>query len=256
MKLTILGCSGSIPGPASPAAGYLVEADGYRLVIDLGNGTLAALQAVCDPFEVDALAFSHLHPDHCADFTALTVLRRYRPAPPYDPTQRRLPVHGPSDAPSRFAAAYAPNEVERAETDLSDVFQFHPLTEHAVQLGPLKVTAARVAHPCEAYGFRVEHDGRALAYTGDTGPCPALDELAQGVDLLLAEATWTDSPRRPADLHLSGRQAGELAERAEVGRLLLTHIAPWTDPEVVRAEAVAAFSGQVLVASPAAVYEV
>lgn len=256
MKLTILGCSGSIPGPASPATGYLVEADGFRLVIDLGNGTLAALQSVCDPFEVDAMAFSHLHPDHCADFTALAVLRRYHPDPPYDPRVRRLPVHGPSDSARRFAAAYAPSEAERAGTDLTDVFQFHPLGDQAVQIGPLKVTAAIVAHPCEAYGFRIEHNGRSLAYSGDTGPCAALDDLAAGVDVLLAEATWTDSPERPPNLHLSGLQAGQVAADAEAGRLVLTHIAPWTDPDAVLTEARSVFSGPVVVAEQGADYKV
>ncbi|HEY7597041.1 MAG TPA: MBL fold metallo-hydrolase, partial [Actinophytocola sp.] len=96
MLLTVLGCSGSAPGPHAACSGYLVEADGFLLGVELGNGTLAELQAVRDPFALDALLFSHLHPDHCADFSALTVLRRYHPAPSRDPRVPRLPVHAPS----------------------------------------------------------------------------------------------------------------------------------------------------------------
>jgi ribonuclease BN (tRNA processing enzyme) len=256
VRLAIVGCSGSVPGPNAPAPCYLVEADGFRLALDLGNGSLAALQARMDAFDLDALAFSHLHPDHCADFSALAVLRRYRPAQPYSPTERRLPVYGPSDMASRFAAAYAPNEDERHTTDFSDVFDFHPLTCEAVQMGPLKVTSAAVTHPCEAYGFRIEHDGRSLAYSGDTAQCAALDELASGVDLLLAEATWTDTPTRPADMHMSGRQAGQTAQRAGASRLMLTHIAPWTDPQAVLAEAREQFTGPVELAVRGAEYEI
>jgi len=256
VKLTILGCAGSVPGPDAPAPCYLVEADGFRLVLDLGNGALAALQARMSAFDIDALAFSHLHPDHCADFSALAVLRQYHPTPPFPATERRLPVHGPSDTARRFAAQYAPNERERLDTDFSRVFDFLPLTGETVQIGPLKVTSALVLHPCEAYGFRIEHDGRSLVYSGDTAACPALDALSSGADLLLAEATWTDLPTRPADMHMSGRQAGQTACRAGVGRLMLTHIAPWTDPQVVLAEARGEFDGEVLLAEQGRVYEV
>ncbi|HYS34755.1 MAG TPA: MBL fold metallo-hydrolase [Pseudonocardiaceae bacterium] len=256
MRLTVLGCAGSAPGPNTAASGYLIEAGTTRVVVDLGNGTMAELQARCDPFALDAVLFSHLHPDHCADFSALTVLRRYHPAPPHDPRTHRLPVHGPSDAPSRFAAAYAPNVAELAETDLTDVYSFHPFGAEPVLVGELGVTAARVAHPCEAYGLRIEHGGRSLCYTGDSGPCDSLAALADGVDILLAEASWTHAADRPPDLHLSGRQAGELAAKAGVGRLILTHVPSWTDRTAVLAEARAAFPGEVALAEPRASYQV
>src|SRR5213082_2779140 len=100
-----------------------------------------------DPFALDALLLSHLHPDHCADFSALTVLRRYHPTPPNDPHDQRLDVHAPVEAPSRFAAAYAPDAVELAGTDLTDVFRFHRLEPGTVRIGELTVTAALVDHP-------------------------------------------------------------------------------------------------------------
>ncbi|EID55451.1 MBL fold metallo-hydrolase [Saccharomonospora xinjiangensis] len=256
MRLTILGCCGSIPGPDAAASGYLVEAGGFRLLIDLGNGTLARLQTVCDPFSLDALVLSHLHPDHCADFSALAVLRRYHPNPPYDARRRTLAVHAPSEAPARLANAYAPHEAERRETDLSDVFDFHPLSPQSITLGPFTVTPVPVEHPTESFGLRITHDGVTLAYTGDSGPCAGLDDLADGADALLCEASWTDAPDRPTGLHLSGRQAGELAERAGVGRLLLTHVPPWSDGEAILAEADAAFDGPVRWVRQGEVYDI
>ena len=68
-------------------------------------------------------------------------------------------------------------------------------------------------HPVESFGFRVEHGGISLAYSGDTGECDALVELARGVDLLLAEASFLDEPGLPADLHLTGAPGGR-ARRA------------------------------------------
>lgn len=253
MLLTVLGCSGSIPGPSSPASGYLIEAGGARLVVDLGNGTLSTLQQHADPLSLDALLLSHLHADHCADFSALTVLRRYHPDA--DPRAAKLPVYAPTEAPSRFAAQYAPDAAELAETDLSDVYEFHAWPVEA-RINEIGVRVTRVAHPCEAYGLRLEHDGRTLAYTGDSGACPALTELAGGADVLLAEASWTHAEDRPPDLHLSGREAGELAEAARVGRLIITHVPPWTEADAVLEEAKGAFSGEVVLAEVSARYEI
>ncbi|MGH3588692.1 MAG: MBL fold metallo-hydrolase, partial [Pseudonocardia sp.] len=173
MRLIVLGCSGSGPGLDSPASGYLVEAGDGRMVLDLGNGTMGALQRHLDPWDLDAVAFSHLHPDHCADFSALAVHRRYHPRPRYDPVARPLPVYAPAEAPDRFAAAYAPSSAERAETNLTDIFSFRPVADGAAVAGAT-LTAGRVDHPCEAYALRVEHAGRSLVYSGDTGPCAGL----------------------------------------------------------------------------------
>ncbi|MGW1682812.1 MBL fold metallo-hydrolase [Saccharopolyspora sp. NPDC002376] len=239
MKLTILGCSGSIPGPDSPSSGYLLESGDTRIAIDLGNGTLGAMQRFIDPFSLDALFFSHLHPDHCADFGALAVLRRYHPNRP----SGRLPVIAPANAPQRFAALYAPDAEELAETDLSDVFEFVTVSAEPVRIGPFEVRAMPVAHLCESWGFRVAAEGKVLAYTGDTGPCPQLTDLAADADVLLSEASWEDSPDAPGGVHLSGRQAAEVAKTAGAQRLLLTHVVPWANGNAIRTEAKAVYDG-------------
>jgi ribonuclease BN (tRNA processing enzyme) len=252
MLLTVLGCSGSVPAPGSPASGYLVRAGDTSVVLDLGNGALGALQRYLDPFDLGGLVLSHLHPDHCADISALTVYRRYHPHPP--PCDA-LPLYGPSDAAERLAAAYAPNADERHRTDLSDIYDFR-CYGGMVRIGPFEVHAAPVEHPCEAYALRLCSAGRALVYSGDTGPCRQLVELATGADVLLAEASWPDRPGNPPGIHLSGRDAGEAAATAGVGRLLITHVPPWTDAEQVLAEAKAAFGGPTELVRAGAHYEI
>ena len=107
MRLTIVGCSGSFAGPASPASSYLVTADDgertWRIVLDLGNGALGALQRHIDLASIDTLLLSHLHPDHCMDVTGLYVTRKYRPG---GGVPGRLPVYGPAGTAERLAAAY------------------------------------------------------------------------------------------------------------------------------------------------------
>jgi ribonuclease BN (tRNA processing enzyme) len=101
MRLTVVGCSGSMPGPHSPASCYLLEADGFRLVVDLGNGALGGLQRYTALNRVDAVALSHLHADHCLDMCPLWVARTYS----YEGALPRIPVYGPASAAELAASA-------------------------------------------------------------------------------------------------------------------------------------------------------
>ena len=231
----MLGCSGTFPGPTSACSGYLIEHDGYRLVVDLGAGAMGMLQRHVGLLDVDAVYVSHLHADHCIDLVAYSYARRYHPSgiPP------SLPVYGPAGTRKRILASYD----EPPSNGLEDVYDFHEVAPGTRQLGPLTVTAARVNHPIECHGLRIEGGGRTLAYSGDTGESDALVELARDADVLLCEASWASAEDNPPDLHLSGRQAGEHAAKAGADRLLLTHIVPWADRDVIEREAAEAFGG-------------
>ena len=117
-----------------------------------------------------------------------------------------------------------------------------------MRIGPFDVTLAHMNHPVETFGFRFAHGGRSLAYTGDTGETEAVAGLADGVDLFLSEAAFLDGPGLPPDLHLTARQAAGYASRGGAGRLILTHLQPWNDPDAAREEAAASFDGSVDVA--------
>jgi ribonuclease BN (tRNA processing enzyme) len=253
MRLTVVGCSGSFPGPGSPASCYLVEAPyagrTYRLVLDLGNGGFGALQRYVDPYTIDAVGLSHLHADHCLDMCSYYVARKYHP----DGPKPKLPVYGPFGTADRLAVAYG----LPLDPGMRDVFDFRAwFTTGARTIGPFTVTVAPACHPVEAYLIRLECGGRRLVYTGDTGPTEALPRLAAGADLLLCEATFRDADDNPPDLHLTGRQAGEYAARAGVGRLVITHVPAWYDPADLAAEARGAFSGAMDLARPGATFAV
>ncbi|GAA4508690.1 MBL fold metallo-hydrolase [Actinoallomurus oryzae] len=248
MRITVIGCSGSFPGPDSPASCYLVQAGGFALLLDLGSGALGALQNHIGLYDIDAILFTHLHADHCLDLCGYWVARKYAP----DGLKPRIPVYGPDGVAERMARAYDLDP----EPGMSEAFDFRTLAPGTFEVGPFIVTAATMNHPVEAYGFRVEHGGAALAYTGDTGECEALVDLASGVDLLLAEASFVEREGLPDDLHLTARQAGVYATRADAGRLVLTHLVPWNDPGHTLAEAKSSgYRGHIELASQGAVYE-
>src|SRR5689334_13341628 len=103
MRLTVLGCAGSFPGPESACSAYLVEAQGFRLLIDFGSGSLSALQRYASLDAIDAIILTHLHCDHMQDACTYIVVRRYGPAGPKPP----VPVYAPMDAAERISAGYS-----------------------------------------------------------------------------------------------------------------------------------------------------
>ena len=248
MRLTVVGMAGSFPGPDSPASCYLVEHDGHRIVLDLGNGAIGALQRYADPYSIDAVVLSHLHADHCLDLTSYYVMRKYRPQGPAPV----IPVLGPTGTADRMAAAYDLPE----EPGMTGEFEFH---DHAAvsEDGPFRITTAPANHPVEAYAIRVEAGGRSLVFSGDTGPTDALVELTRGADLALFEASFLSRYENlPPNLHLTATQAAEHAMRADVDRLVLTHLVPWTPQDETREEAAAVYTGDLALAAPGLVLDI
>src|ERR1022692_3454921 len=239
--MTIVGCAGSFPGPDSPASCYLIEADGFRLVLDLGNGALGSLQRYCGLDDVDAICLSHQHADHCIDMCASLVARTHHPQGP----RPRLPVYAPANTAERLTRAVGLDP----GPGMTEAFDFVTLVPGTMEIGPLRVTTARMNPPVETYAFRLEHAGHVLAYSADTGPCDELPVLASGADLLLCEASFLDGSDLAADLHLTARQAGEHAARAAVGELVLTHLVAWNDPSRTQEEAAGAFGGKLSIAA-------
>jgi len=250
MRLTIVGCSGSYPGPDSPASCYLVEAEHegrtWRLVLDLGNGALGALHRYADPLTIDAVLLSHLHADHCIDITSYYVLRKYHPSGSRPP----IPVYGPDGTPGRLARAY---DLPKSP-GMTEEFTFHYYPEHSFAIGPFTITAREVKHPVPGYAMRIEAGGKVLAYSGDTGPCDALVETARDSDLFLCEASFLEGADNPPDLHLTGAEAAQAAIDAGAGHLVITHVPPWHDADAIFAES-AVFSGPRELAEPGKVYE-
>jgi ribonuclease BN (tRNA processing enzyme) len=233
VRLTVVGCSGSFPGPDSPASCYLVEHDGASILLDLGNGSLGPLQKYTDICAVDAVVISHLHVDHFIDLCSYHVARKYHP----DGSAGPVPVYAPPGAGERVAGASGLSNVK----SLADELDFRLLQSH-IEVGPFTVEVNRMIHPVESYAIRVEAGGRSLTYSGDTGPCPELVTAAEGTNLALFESSFLTCGDNPPDLHLTAAEAGRHAHEAAAERLLLTHLVPWNSLDDVRSQAQAEFA--------------
>ena len=260
LRLTVLGACGTWPAPGRACSGYLLEAASptgrpVRVWVDAGPGTFAALQRLVPPAELDAVWLSHLHPDHYADLAMCYHYLRFGPHP--QPVGR-LAVYGPPGWPwhlNRFLAV--PGARGPGGPDpVSAVFAPHELADGAeVRLAGLAVTAAATFHGVPTFGLRATDGEHLLAYSADAGPTRALLRLAWEADLLVCDAAW---PRRPPGcppVHCTPEQAGRLAARAGVKRLVLGHLRPDHDPRQATARAAQAFGGPVQVAVDGTTYQ-
>ncbi len=241
LKLTILGCSGSFPGPGSACSGYLVQGGGKNVVLDLGPGTLANLQQHIDLQEIDAVVLSHSHPDHWIDLTGLETAWTYA-------LQRTgLPVYGTHQTLEKASCVIGDLAPTIDWTDIDDA--------HSVKVGGLELSFSATEHYVPTLAVRVAGEGGALAYSADTGPSWSFSEFGTDIDLGLCEATNLEQDEGDGVLHLSARQAGAMARAAGIGHLVLTHFLPGADLTAYRAEGEAAFGGALDLASTHATFE-
>ncbi len=240
MKLTVLGGAGAWPPAGGACSGYFVEQAGFRLLVDPGYATLPRLLELVEADAVDAVLVSHGHPDHVADLNPLLRARALRDVP-----ATALPAYALPGALRAVLALDRPGMLDAAldlrEFDAGDAFQ----------VGPFTVETRSLPHFLPNAGVRLTAGGRSITYTGDAGPSDDLVELAQGTDLLLAEATYAERVPDDSRAYLnSALEVGGQAARADVDRLLLTHLQPGTDPAVARDAARRSFEGEIGVALP------
>lgn len=244
-SVTVLGSSGSYAGPGNPCTGYLVRSPGACVLLDCGPGTLGPLQAVIDLAELSAIVITHCHPDHWLE---IPVLRNVFT---FFQTGAALPVY--STAQTR--------EMERAVA-LPIVGRDEPLVweviDHtaAFDLGDQHWEFRLTDHTVETLATRIDVGDRSFMFTSDTGPGWHFTDFGPGLDMVLADASHLAALEGLNIPHLSAREAGVRAREAAVGRLVITHLVPGSDPEAHRAEAEAAYGGPVEVAVPGAVFDI
>ncbi len=242
MRLTVLGSAASHAGAGQACAGHLLHSGSTRLLFDIGNGVLANLYKVADPYALDAVFVTHNHPDHYVDLYSMQAMLRYAPSGPVE----GVPLYLPEGLFERMQLLLS----ERGAQEFREAFDHRILrAEEPVTVGDITVTPHEVDHTQPTFALSArDASGACVCYTADTAPGQRALAAATGCRLLLAEATLPE-PFAGASPHLTARQAGELAAAAGASELAMVHVWPTNDRDAMAREAASVFSGRVSVAS-------
>lgn len=245
MRITVLGCWAPYPRAGGACSGYVVQDGASNVVLDMGNGSFSRLSSIFNFRTVGAVVLTHLHPDHCAD---IDCLRHALEGAFRDGTLRRGPV--PLLLPGSPGERLPRLEGQKAfeVTFIEDL----PLEEvppgvraRVFNVGPVRYYFLPGRHSLPSYSVGVEGSGY-FVYSGDTEPTEELERFAERADIFLCEASGLDGDADYlAGVHMTARQAGELARRARVKELIITHFWPEYSLEQLRSQAEEGYGGKV-----------
>lgn len=242
MKLTIIGCWGGYPKENEASAGYLLEQDDFSLLIDCGSAVLSKLQRVIAPEDLDAVIISHYHADHMADIGVLQHARYIQGF--LKKVANPLPIYG-----------HGNNETEFAKLTYKDItvgVEYDP--EKPLQVGPFTIHFLKTSHPVDCFAMRIIAGNQTVVYTADTAYTEELVAFSHGANVLLSECNFYGQQNVEGAGHMNSFEAGNLAEKACVGELILTHLPHYGDQNKLVQEAnqyykgktTLAYSGQVI----------
>jgi ribonuclease BN (tRNA processing enzyme) len=236
MKITVLGCWGGYPKVHEASTGYLLEHEGFHLLVDCGSGVLSKLQEYIKPEQLDAVIISHYHADHIADIGVLQhaiLIQRY-----ISGEKKTLPIYG-----------HTKDKIDFERLTYKDVtvgIAYNPSEQ--LEIGPFKISFLETNHPVPCYAMRIEAGGQALVYTADSSFKESFISFTKGAQLLLCECNFYEHMDGTSAGHMNSKDAGTLAEKAGVQQLVLTHLPHFGNIEQLKEEVKKYFQGDVLLA--------
>lgn len=229
---------------------YLVENNSYKVLLDCGNGISRLLELPKD-FENLIIVISHLHKDHYGDIPSLGYASYIAHNLGY--LKKRIKVYIPKPDMYDGYVTYYINEYPYRRHGQIPLVDYQFLMsfgdEHFLEFitydnkteiihGDMKLSFKNNPHQINTYSTKIETNNHTLVYSADTGfKGNSLEVFAQNIDLLICESTFIKGQTRIGNNHLYANEAGMIATRANVDKLLLTHFYPYIDKELYVKEA-------------------
>lgn len=236
MKITVIGCWGGYPAKNEASSGYLLEYEDFRILLDCGSGVLSQLQNHMKPGELDAVVLSHYHPDHVADIGVLQHAALIEQI--LGSEKKTIPIYGHDLDPSEFE--------KLTYKDITKGVAYS--TDKPLTIGPCTFTFMQTKHPVPCFAMRIEAENRALVYTGDSAYMDELAEFAKDANVLLCESNFYSNMDGTKAGHMTAREAGMLADKADAQLLLLTHLPHFGDLNQLKKEASEVFTREIAIA--------
>ena len=244
MDIIILGSGTGLPlvDRASPA--FVLLLDNEFALFDMGPGTLRQLSRAGIPHNrIGHIFITHFHPDHTADLVHFLFATRY---PPILAKREPFTITGPQgfkDFHKKLERAYG--DWLNIPPEIMEINELMATRKDGIGFESYDITSQPVKHSDPSIAYRVEHpSGKSLVYSGDTGFCPEIIDLAKGSDLLILECALPGN--KEIEGHLTPHLAGKIATQAGVRRLLLCHFYPEVLKTDITAECRRTFDGELI----------
>lgn len=241
MRFTLVGTGTTVPDATRGPAGFLVESDGARILVDGGSGTMGRLASLgVDARELDGGVYSHRHVDHCGDLVPLLFTMKVGAE---KPRRRDYPIWAGGGFLDFFAAlerAYGKwIQPEEWKVRIAELVLDGP--DGADLPGGVRLDTLPAVHSAGALHLSFTGPGGyRVVFSGDTGPSEALAKLAEGADVLVTECAVETTDRWNS--HLCAADVAAIVDAARPKRVVLTHLYPMVDPSealrIVRATGV------------------
>lgn len=235
---------GGFPKKSEPTSGYLIEKDGFSILLDAGSGVAAHVQNYIDLNDLHHIFLSHYHYDHAVDIGAFLFGRKI--STHLGKVEKTLNFYGPADK-------GVAGQVRKAKQNL-----FHPYDKDSIfEISPFSIIFHKNTHTVETYAMKIiDDDGRVLVYTADTSYRKSLVRFAEAADVLLSECSLYAGEDGERMGHMNAEEVGSLAAKAGVGRLILSHLPHYGNVDELAASAEAAGGENVSLAKTGMVIEV
>ncbi len=238
MKLTVVGFWGGFPQKNEATSGYLLECDGFKLLVDCGSSVLSQLQNYISPSELDAVIVSHYHHDHVADIGVLQYARMVGGA------KIPLPIYGHTFDQDGFS--------KLSYRNITTAIEYNP--NEVITIGPFTISFMKTHHLVPCYAMRIEAGNTTVVYTADSSYLPEFIPFSKDADLLICECNLY-AGKELVGVHMNSEDAGNIASQANVKKLLLTHLPNRGNVNDLVKEAGQIFQGSVELACSGYVFE-
>ncbi|RIW35335.1 MBL fold metallo-hydrolase [Bacillus salacetis] len=236
MKLTVIGHWGGYPKRNEASSGYLLEEQGFNLLIDCGSGVLSYLQNHIEAYDLDAAILSHYHPDHTADIGVLQhalLIQKYLRG-----NDKTLPFYAHNEDKKGFESL--------TYKDLMKGMEYDPAA--SLEVGPFSISFLKTRHPVPCYAMKIEAGGKTLVYTADSAYQESFIPFAKEADLFLCECNFYGDMDGSGAGHMNSFDSGRAAGEAGVKKLVLTHLPHYGDLNTLKEEAGTLYNGEIILA--------